>query len=51
MSFYNAGSFTINRGSGVIHITNPNFMHYYFWEIPENYHKFALIDSPEIGRI
>ena len=34
-----------NRG----HYTNPNFMHSYFREIPQNYHRFVLFDSPQYG--
>ena len=28
---------------------NPDFMHYYGREIPENYHRFVFFDSPQYG--
>ena len=33
---------------GSLFFTNPNFMHYK-WEIPQNYHTFALLDPPPNG--
>ena len=41
--------FPLGRGH---YITNPNnaAMHY-SWEIPQNYHTFALFDAPQIGNL